>query len=168
MSYIKSTLSLNEKLLHYSHPHVIVFFPLVIWAVLGILLLHYQFGFSSLPKQWVQFLPLAIIFAIAIYALNFLAYYVYTEYGITNRRIIVKQGYLRLRVNEISLRRIASINVQQSICGRILNYGTVTVTSFGDTQDMFNYIPKPLKFHNILREQIEQAAMQDGQKLGSP
>ncbi|MBK9107297.1 MAG: PH domain-containing protein [Saprospiraceae bacterium] len=59
------------------------------------------------------------------------------EFVITNRRIIIKKGLIRIWTFEMSLRKIESVFVDQSILGRILNFGTVTITGSGGTREIF-------------------------------
>ena len=50
-----------------------------------------------------------------------------TETDVTNLRVVHKTGFIKRRTFEMSLDKVESVDVNQSILGRILNYGDVTV-----------------------------------------
>ena len=51
------------------------------------------------------------------------------EFAITNKRVILKEGLITRRTIEMSISKIESVAVKQSVLGRILGYGTVTITA---------------------------------------
>ena len=54
-----------------------------------------------------------------------------SEFAITNKRVIVKQGLISRQTLELNLQRVESVSVDQSILGRILGYGTITIIGTG-------------------------------------
>lgn len=69
-----------------------------------------------------------------------------SEFVITTRRIVIKTGLISIRTVELNLIQIESINVEQSILGRLLGFGTITVIGSGGTREVFRYIAGPLEF----------------------
>ena len=57
--------------------------------------------------------------------------YVTTELAITNKRVIAKTGLFQLRTIEIFLEKIESIQVDQSVVGRMFNFGSVVISGTG-------------------------------------
>lgn len=78
-----------------------------------------------------------------------------TELAITNRRIIAKSGLLSRRTMEINLARVESLQVEQSLLGRILNYGQLKIAGVGDSQEPVDYIADPLGFRRKFVEAQE-------------
>ncbi len=74
------------------------------------------------------------------------------EYVITNKRIFIRVGFISRRTLEMNLGKIESINVRQSILGRILGYGDVRVIGTGGTNEAFYDISKPLEFKKKCQE----------------
>ncbi len=68
------------------------------------------------------------------------------EFVITNKRVIMKTGLVSRDVFEMTVTHIESINVDQSIMGRILGYGTVTIVGSGGTRESFPDIADPVRF----------------------
>jgi uncharacterized membrane protein YdbT with pleckstrin-like domain len=76
----------------------------------------------------------------------------FSEFGITNKRLIIKTGILSRRTLELNLSKIESVNVNQSILGRILGYGSIGVIGTGGTKGYFVSIKNPLEFRRKFQE----------------
>ena len=72
--------------------------------------------------------------------------YFTTELAITNKRVIAKFGLVSRSTIEINLQKIESIQVNQGILGRILNYGSIVVSGAGNPQAPIPGISSPLQF----------------------
>lgn len=162
MSYIDETLLPNEKVLYRSRPHYIVFSSATVWFAVSIFLFIFgprflytaQTPFSKLP--FYALVALAALIFSAFTAIGALINYQTSEYGITNKRILLKIGFIRRLSLEIYLQKIESIKVNQSILGRILGYGSIVVSGVGGSKDAFANIPNPLEFRHRVQEQIER------------
>lgn len=84
-----------------------------------------------------------------------------TELAITSRRIIAKFGLLNRTMIELKLRRFESITIDQSLLGRILNYGTITITGMGGVKTIVPCIVAPLKFKKVLWQVLEYVEPKD-------
>ena len=87
-----------------------------------------------------------------------------TEFAITNRRIFAKTGFIRRHTLEVFLQKVESVRVYQNILGRLLNFGTVTVTGTGGTREGFRAISDPLGVRNKINQVIEQYNQQTQSK----
>jgi uncharacterized membrane protein YdbT with pleckstrin-like domain len=77
-----------------------------------------------------------------------------SEFAVTNRRVIIKTGWLSRRTIELNMSKVESVQVDQDIFGRLLNYGTITVIGTGGTKEPFPLIDDPMGFrHAVQREQ---------------
>ena len=73
-----------------------------------------------------------------------------TEIAVTDRRIIYKRGFIRRRTIEMHLDKVESVDVNQSILGRILNYGDVTILGVGEGKETIATIASPLAFRSYI------------------
>ena len=89
-----------------------------------------------------------------------------TEFAVTNRRVIAKTGFIRRHTLEILLSKVESVSVNQNILGRLLNFGTVTVTGTGGTRESFRAIVDPIDVRKKINQIIE-GYMQYQQKLSA-
>lgn len=99
--------------------------------------------------HWIIFFSLRAIFTLFIASI--LDRYT-DEFAVTNRRVIVKTGLISRKTLEMNLSKIESVNVDQSIFGRLLGYGTITIIGTGGTRESFPNISEPLKFRKIFQE----------------
>ena len=71
-----------------------------------------------------------------------------TETDVTNLRVVHKSGFIKRRTFEMSLDKVESVDVNQSILGRLLNYGNVTVRGVGEGAETITTIASPIDFRN--------------------
>ncbi len=69
----------------------------------------------------------------------------------------MKMGWISRDAFETFLERIEGTRVDQSILGRILNYGTLIVVGTGGTHDAFPFVPSVLQFRHRLQQAMDQA-----------
>jgi uncharacterized membrane protein YdbT with pleckstrin-like domain len=65
-------------------------------------------------------------------------------------RVIHKTGFIKRRTFEIALTKVESVDVNQSILGRIFNYGNVTINGVGEGRETIPTIASPLAFRNSI------------------
>ena len=73
-----------------------------------------------------------------------------TETDVTNFRVVHKTGFVKRQTFEMSVDKVESVDVNQSILGRILNYGDVTVLGVGEGGKTLDTIASPLAFRNAI------------------
>jgi uncharacterized membrane protein YdbT with pleckstrin-like domain len=101
--------------------------------------------------HWVHWFSWVSLFTLGIYP----AIQNYTdEFVVTNRRIIIKKGLISYHTLEMNLGRIETVNVQQSILGRVFGYGRITIIGTGGTRESFRNISRPLQFRRSFMEAI--------------
>ena len=74
------------------------------------------------------------------------------EFVITNKRVIVKKGLIAIWTLEMNLQKIETVNVEQSIPGRLLGYGCLTLIGTGGTKERFECIKNPIGFRKAFME----------------
>jgi uncharacterized membrane protein YdbT with pleckstrin-like domain len=82
--------------------------------------------------------------------------YINTEYGLTNRRLILKKGVIRISVTEIPTDRIESIYCVQGLFGRIFRYGTLYISGIGGKMPVFYMVARPFALRKKLVSIIEK------------
>ncbi len=156
MSYVKNNLLPNEKLIYSARIHfAVVGFPMflsVLMLLLFVLLLPGTGEVDPSTEGMVLLCDVPMIFIALAMLLQAIMILLTTEFAVTNRRVIAKTGFIRRQTLEMMLSKIESVSVKQTISGRLMNFGTVTVTGTGGTSESFKGIRNPLK----LRHQIYQ------------
>ncbi len=157
-TYITESLSKDEKLIYATRPHWIIFMPpasIFILSLLVFLYLPSLLLFNQAIWHGLGFHELASILLALIGVLGLLrAYIVYntSEYGITNKRVIMKRGFIQRYSTEVFLSKIEGVNINQSITGRLLNYGSVIIVGTGGTTDYYSNVPNPVYFRQLVRQ----------------
>lgn len=160
MAYIDENLMDNEKIIFRCKPHPIIFSNAMIWTVF--MLAAFMIGpYTDMGKYFLfkhRLYSVAGTLAFACAVFSFMMSYIdYTcsEFGITNKRVLVKLGFIRRTSFEVLLSKIESIQVVQSILGRMFSYGTIIIAGTGGSRDAFRNIPRPLRFRKLVQEQVE-------------
>ena len=78
-----------------------------------------------------------------------------SEFAVTNKRVVIKIGFLSRRTIELNMSKVESVQVDQDIIARLLNYGTITVIGTGGTREPFAQIDDPLSFRHAVQAQQE-------------
>jgi len=144
MRYIDHILQPGETVAYKTSLHWIVYLPAIgLWLLAFILL---TAGGATGP---VAFLA-AIVCALAGSALGFGAWFRRwtTEIDVTDRRIVYKRGFIRRHTVEMNMDKVESVDVDQSILGRMLNYGDITIRGTGVGIEPLHNIDAPLEFRN--------------------
>jgi uncharacterized membrane protein YdbT with pleckstrin-like domain len=76
------------------------------------------------------------------------------EFGVTNKRVVIKTGLFARDTVEMNLSKIESVNVDQSILARLLGYGTITIIGTGGTKEVFTNIANAIDFRKAFQEQV--------------
>ena len=147
--YIDEILQPGEKVLYSTNAHWIFYLPAIVsWIVV----LALAAASVAVPPMAVLGLPAAAV--IAVVALYFTVqgwfHRLTTETDVTDRRVVHKTGFIKRRTFEIALDKIESVDVNQSILGRILDYGDVTILGVGEGKETIATIGAPLSFRNAI------------------
>ena len=124
MSYIADSLSEGEKIVAVFRQHWVTRLWLVLWILLLI----------TLPIALYEWLRLRTM-----------------EYGVTNKRVIFKQGIVSRHTEEMKLGSIETVEINQSVWGRIFGFGDIKVTGKGISDVIFRRIDNPME----VKRQIE-------------
>jgi len=77
-----------------------------------------------------------------------------TELGVTNKRVIVKVGFVRRRTLELLLRQVEALSVDQTLGGRMFGYGTITLTGTGGVREVYHRVREPLELRRRIQGQV--------------
>jgi len=149
--YIDDILQPGEKVLYSTNVHWIFYLPAILAWILALIL------FALSRQTTTDGLVLLCRAAGAVVALAAL-YWTFrawfhrwtTETDVTDLRVVHKEGFIRRTTFEMSLDKVESVDVDQSIPGRLLNYGDVTIMGVGEGRKTIKTIASPLEFRNYI------------------
>ncbi len=147
--YIDDILQPGEKVLYSTNAHWIFYLPAIAaWVVALVLLILWH----ATTNETIGLLCLSAAAVVAIAALYWAVKAWFhrwtTETDVTNMRVVHKTGFITRKTFEMSLDKVESVDVKQSILGRILNYGDVTVRGVGEGVETIETIASPIEFRN--------------------
>jgi uncharacterized membrane protein YdbT with pleckstrin-like domain len=157
--YIDDILQPGEKLLYSTNAHWVFYLPaMVAWIVAAALLILSR----ATVSEGIALLCLSASAVVALAALYWTLKGWFhrwtTETDVTNLRVVHKEGFIKRRTFEMSLDKVESVDVNQSILGRILNYGDVTILGVGEGRETIRMIASPLAFRSFITAREEQRA----------
>jgi len=150
MGYIDQHLAQGERVIQRAYLHWIIFVWPAIFALYAII------GLAT-PTSTPGFVLAIIFLAVLTGALALLNYYT-SEFALTDRRLIAKTGIISRKSVELLLAKVESIQVDQSVLGRLLGYGTITVVGTGGGRTPFRRIADPMTFRAEAQRLIDTTA----------
>jgi uncharacterized membrane protein YdbT with pleckstrin-like domain len=149
MKYVERVLQPGETVVYTTSLHWLVYLRAVLLLVLALILLiaSLKVGDQNMATALEIVAGLCILVAVAA-ALSALIRRATTELAVTDRRVIFKTGIFQRHTMEMNRSKVETIGVDQSILGRILGYGTVSVRGTGGSFEPVPFIGDPLTFRS--------------------
>jgi uncharacterized membrane protein YdbT with pleckstrin-like domain len=149
--YIDEILQPGEKVLYSTNAHWIFYLPAIgAWILAIALFILSRMG--TVDGLVVLCLVASAIVAIVALYWTFRAWFhrFTTETDVTNMRVVHKTGFIKRRTFEMALDKVESVDVNQSILGRIFDYGDVTILGVGEGKETITTIAAPLSFRSYI------------------
>ena len=146
--YTTATLQPNERPLHHTTIHWMALAGSITGAALSLIVIvpiAMLAAWKDLYWAWLLLLlPVGILLSAAVTVKT-------SELVITDRRVLIKVGFIQRHTFEMFISKIESVAVFQSMLGRIFNYGTVEIRGTGGSSESFPTIADPLKFRDAIQ-----------------
>jgi len=142
-TYVQNNLIAGEQIVYQTKVHPIVFVSPALFVIGGIV-----FGILGMPPAGAVFLAIGVVMFIIAWVRQWSS-----EFAVTNKRVIIKVGFISRRTIEINMSKVESVEINQDIFGRLLNYGTIVVIGTGGTKEPFALIDDPLAFRRAVQAQ---------------
>jgi uncharacterized membrane protein YdbT with pleckstrin-like domain len=149
--YIDEILQPGEKVLYSTNAHWIFYLPAIVaWAAVVVLLALSRLTATD-SLVLLCFASAAVVALAALYWTVTAWFHRFTtETDVTNLRVVHKTGFIKRRTFEMALDKVESVDVNQSILGRIFNYGDVTIMGVGEGRETITTIAAPLAFRSAI------------------
>ncbi len=151
MSYANSVLQPGESIIAAGRLHWIIYGWAIVFFVAGVVLLMLEHSFTAQHDM-------LITFTTVIFGGLSLGFFVYawfirwiTEFAVTNRRVISKRGFIWRETEEMNMDKVETVDIDQTIPGRIFNYGSIRITGTGGTNNIeVRRIAAPFTLRNAI------------------
>lgn len=158
--YVKTTLSEGEKIVEAFPEHWIKKIEYYFWYLVALCCLSLWvlvFIPDIITIRWLPgwlsywlFLPVGLcLFFIAAYQhieFNF------REFVLTNKRFVFKRGIIGVTTQEQILNKTDTVELNQTVLGRILGYATIKLTTTGNSDLLLNDLSSPRKVKTSIEE----------------
>ncbi|MDE1934701.1 PH domain-containing protein [Bradyrhizobium sp.] len=149
--YIDQILQPGENVLYSTNAHWIFYLPAIVSWILALALLILSRATTTDGIVLLCLSASAIAALAGLYwAIRGWFHRLTTETDVTDRRVVHKTGFINRHTFEIALDKIESVDVEQSIAGRIFNYGDVTIMGVGEGRQTISTIASPLAFRSAI------------------
>jgi len=160
MSYVKHVIQPGEKILVDGRLSWVLFFPALFYLIVGLILIVVETAF------WPWYQPLVVFGTVAVFGIltlvsGFNAWFRWwtTEIAVTDKRIIYKTGFINRHTEEMNMDKVSSVDVDQSVWGRIFDFGTIRILGAGGAGlrgtsgpgiERLDKIGSPIKLRNAI------------------
>jgi uncharacterized membrane protein YdbT with pleckstrin-like domain len=155
MSYIQRVLQPGEQVRQISSIHWIVYWPGLAVALLAVVA--YWLSDTRLLSGFWRYGSYALAVVAAVLLIQQWVQCWVTEIAVTNRRVIYKTGLIQRETNEMNMDKVESVQIDQSIFGRMLDYGNVTILGTGEGFKTLRTIASPIELRNSITGNDVQA-----------
>jgi uncharacterized membrane protein YdbT with pleckstrin-like domain len=162
VSYTESHLLPGETIKYKGHLH---WFPFLPAYLLGGLFAGAAIAGFAMQMLWLGILGLVVAIP------TFLWLYITrstSEFSVTDKRVVIKVGFIQRRTVETMLGKVESIGVDQGIVGRLFDFGSILVIGTGGTQDKFHNISNPLEFRRQVQAEASALESADDTLVAQP
>lgn len=152
MGYITRSLGPNEKIIYRAHFNWL-------WKARGWVILLIFLGFAAVAYQQNDHWAASIISGAGVVLFVAAMLPIWTkEVAVTNERLIYKRGIIARDTNEIQLRAVEEVALDQGVFGRIFDFGQISVHGTGGEDMRLPTLGSPV----TLRQNLQKAMAQVG------
>jgi uncharacterized membrane protein YdbT with pleckstrin-like domain len=147
MAYYKKVLQPDESVKYVGKLHWVMYRHAILLAILAAIPTLLS---SQLPEELG---PILTVIFLLLAALSFLSVWftrVGTEIVVTNKRVIHKVGWLSRQTQEMNITKVETVDVDQSLTGRVLGFGAVSIRGIGGSWEPLRWIARPLEMRNAV------------------
>lgn len=150
MSYIDKVLQPGEVVLNRTRLHWFIYLRPALVIALAVILLIAAVVVGGGAEFYLEIAAAAVcLFGLLRLFVAWLTRWS-TELAVTDRRIIHKTGFFSRNTHEMNREKVESVDVKQSLSGRVFGYGTILVRGVGSTWEPFGHIADPLAFRSTI------------------
>jgi uncharacterized membrane protein YdbT with pleckstrin-like domain len=148
MRYVRRVLQPGETIVYSTRLHWRVYIQTILLLIACIILAGAAVATSDNQGISLALGIAAIIFALLALSAGLRAFIrrATTELAVTDHRVIYKSGLLSRHTIEMNRDKVESVDVDQTLLGRIFGYGTVIVRGTGGSLEPIRNIGDPLSF----------------------
>jgi len=122
----------------------------IFWKPFGVLMIALLIGVIAMPLG---------IFLSVVAGLSFFYAYLLRTFLlliVTNQRIFFRSGLLKVDTVQVRLDKVESVEIQRTLTGQMLGYGTVVLTGVGSRYSYIRYLANAAEIRNVIDDLLYQ------------
>lgn len=143
MKDIKKLLDTDENIIFQTTKHWVIFTRGIIWLIFSMIIVRYQLLIGDL--NLIRYIAFATYAIAAVFLIRALLNMLFSAYVITDKRIIVRDGFFLKSSADIDIPKISSIESSQNFIAQLFGYGSLMINIYGDSI-CFNHVSRVEKF----------------------
>ncbi len=152
MSYIQESLAGNEHLIYRAHFHWL--YKAFAWSALLLSAVAALYAHAHAGPLWAAY---ALLGCGVIVFLAIMVPIWAQQIAVTDQRLILRRGLIRRSTEELQLRAVEEVQLEQGILGRIFGFGRVIVSGTGIEDVRLPALAEPVRLRRKLQEAIATA-----------
>jgi uncharacterized membrane protein YdbT with pleckstrin-like domain len=148
MKYVRRVLLPGETIIYETGLHWLVYSRAIVLLILAAAIAIASLQIEPQMQIFVQGFAAVVLLLALLDALGAAIRRLSTELAVTDQRVIFKQGILARHTIEMNRSKVESVDVDQSVFGRLFGYGTVMVRGTGGSLEPFRKIDNPITFRS--------------------
>src|SRR5450631_496505 len=148
-TYVDRVLEPGESVRYRTTVSWIVYIPSVVLAAIALAALLVGINYPDRDRVFWFVATISALVAMCNFAYAWFRRWT-TEIAVTDRRIILKRGFIRRATLEMNLQKVESVDVDQTLLGRLFDFGSVTIRGTGSTFETLSMIDSPLKLRTTV------------------
>ena len=152
MTYYTKVLQPDETVRAVGRLHWLIFWPSAFWLLIAVAIacVGAFVAVEDPQRQYCFYAAAAIAFVAFVLMLAHWARRRGTEIVVTDRRVILKRGLMSRYTAEMAVSKIETVDVIQSVWGRIFGYGTVVIRGTGAGIEPLRGVAAPITLRNAI------------------
>ena len=166
MGRAKNYLSNKERIVYETHLHWVLFIESVSYLVIALLISAAAYKYGGEYAKLIHYISLPFWLYGGVKVFLEWIQHASADFIITNSRVILKVGVLKRSSLSIPLTKIESIEIDQTLIGQLLGFGTIHITGTGTATSKFEYISSPGTFRQRIQQATNALESENHESLG--
>lgn len=143
MNKINKLLDSDENIIFQTTKHWIIFTRGIAWLIFSIIISQQNLPIGSIDL--IRHVSLATYAIAAVFLVRALLNMLFSNYVITDKRVIIRDGFFLKNSADVDIAKISSIESSQSFIAQLFGYGSLMINIYGDSIN-FNHVSRVEKF----------------------
>jgi len=151
MRYVRRVLQPGETIVYTTKLHWLIYAQTMLLLIVSVILL--AVGLFNYDQNMTAAFGIgAVVFALVALFTGLRAFIrrAATELAVTDHRVIYKTGLFSRHTIEMNRDKVESVDVNQTLLGRVFGYGTIIVRGTGGSLEPIRDIGDPLTFRSFI------------------